>query len=133
MVFPIVFLLFCDLKIPKQGIKMQIFYLNGLCRLLKKWAPPFQVTFKCPPSPWGDNCHWRFVTWILGKSMKHENAHMFCKRAHELAHQCSIVLHCVHCEMFAVISFLGGGLRAIWHGNHAFYWHIDCYCVRTRR
>ena len=42
------FLLFCNLKIPKQGIKMQIFFLNGLWKL-KKWARPRQVTFKCPP------------------------------------------------------------------------------------
>ena len=32
LLFP---LLFCNLKIPKQGIKMQIFFLNGLWRLLK--------------------------------------------------------------------------------------------------
>ena len=28
-------LLFCNLKIPKQGIKMQIFFLNGLWTFLK--------------------------------------------------------------------------------------------------
>ena len=42
-------LLFCNLKIPKQGIKMQIFFLNGLWRLLKNGHLPRQVTFKCPP------------------------------------------------------------------------------------
>ena len=31
----IVFGIFCDLIFPKQGIKMQIFFLNGLWRHLK--------------------------------------------------------------------------------------------------
>ena len=41
-------LLFYNLKILKQGIKMQIFP-KRVAEILKKWAPPRQVTFKCPP------------------------------------------------------------------------------------
>ena len=48
LLFPYCFLLFCNLKIPKQGIKMQFFFLIGSWRL-KKWVPSRQVTFKCPP------------------------------------------------------------------------------------
>ena len=48
--FHIVFLLFCNLKILKQGIKMQ-FFPKRVVETLQKWAPPSQVTFKCPPSP----------------------------------------------------------------------------------
>ena len=58
-------LLFCNLKIPKQGIKMQIFFLNGLWRL-KKWAPPRQVTFKCPPRA----LHWDLLEIWLNSSAK---------------------------------------------------------------
>ena len=41
--FPILFLLFCNLKIPKQGIKMQIFSLNRLLRLLKNGHLPVNL------------------------------------------------------------------------------------------
>ena len=40
---PTVFLLFCDLKIPKQGIKMQIFFLNGFWRLSKNGHLPVKL------------------------------------------------------------------------------------------
>ena len=50
----IVFLLFCNLKIPKQGIKMQFFFLNGLWKLLKNGHLPVKLTFKCPPPPTGN-------------------------------------------------------------------------------
>ena len=43
IVFPIVFLLFCNLKIPKQGIKMQIFFPEQVVETLQKWAPPRPV------------------------------------------------------------------------------------------
>ena len=49
IVFPIVFLLFCDLKIPKQGIKMQFFFLNGLWRLLKNGHLPVKLHSSAPP------------------------------------------------------------------------------------
>ena len=41
--FPIVFYLI----IPKQGIEMQ-FFPEQVVEILKKWAPPRHVTFKCP-------------------------------------------------------------------------------------
>ena len=46
----VVFLLFCNLKIPKQGIKMQIFFLNGLWRLLKMGTSPSSY-IQVPPLP----------------------------------------------------------------------------------
>ena len=49
IVLPILFGIFCNLIIPKQGIEMQIFFPNGLWRFLKNWASPHQVTFKCSP------------------------------------------------------------------------------------
>ena len=48
IVLPIVFLLLCNLKIPKQGIKMQFFFLNGLWRLLKNGHPP-SIYIQVPP------------------------------------------------------------------------------------
>ena len=30
---------------------MQIFFPKRVVEILKKWAPPHQVTFKCPPPP----------------------------------------------------------------------------------
>ena len=48
IVFPIVFLLFCDLKIPKQGIKLQFFFLNGLWRLLKNGHLPVKLHSNAP-------------------------------------------------------------------------------------
>ena len=48
IVLPVVFVLFCNLKILKQGIELQIFP-NALWRFLKKGEPPRQVAFKCPP------------------------------------------------------------------------------------
>ena len=48
IVFPIVFLLFCNLKIPKQGIKMQVFSLNGLWRLLKNGHLPIKLHSSAP-------------------------------------------------------------------------------------
>ena len=47
-IFPIVFLLFCNLKIPKQGIKLQIFFLNGLWRLLKNSHLPVKLHSNAP-------------------------------------------------------------------------------------
>ena len=44
-VLPIVFLLFCNLKILKQGIEMQIFPKRVVEILKKKGEPPRQVTF----------------------------------------------------------------------------------------
>ena len=49
LLFPIVFLLFCDLKILKQGIKMQIFFLNRLWRLLKNGHLPVKLHSSAPP------------------------------------------------------------------------------------
>ena len=49
--FYLVFLLFCNLKIPKQGIKMQIFFLNGLWRLLKNGHLPVKLHSSAPPPP----------------------------------------------------------------------------------
>ena len=43
-------LLFCNLKIPKQGIKMQIFFPNGLWRLLKMDTSPSSY-IQVPPPP----------------------------------------------------------------------------------
>ena len=48
----IVFLLFCNLKIPKQGIKMQIFFLNRLWRLLKNGQLPIKLRSS---APWGNS------------------------------------------------------------------------------
>ena len=49
------FWIFSNLISPKQGIKMQIFFPNGFVETLKEWAPPHQVTFKCPtPPPLGE-------------------------------------------------------------------------------
>ena len=60
--FPNVFGIFCNLIIPKQGIEMQ-FFPERIVDILKKWSPPFQVTFKCPPplTSFSDvlyTCHW---------------------------------------------------------------------------
>ena len=49
LLFPIVFLLFCNLKIPKQDTKMQIFFLNGLWRLLKNGHLPVKLHSIAPP------------------------------------------------------------------------------------
>ena len=46
--FPYCFILFCNLKIPKQGIKMQIFFLNGLWRLLKNGHFPVKLHSSAP-------------------------------------------------------------------------------------
>ena len=48
IVFPIVFLLLYNLKIPKQGINMQIFFLNGLWRSLKNGHLPFKLHSSAP-------------------------------------------------------------------------------------
>ena len=53
-VFLSVSLLFCNLKISKQGIEIQFFFLERVVEILKNWAPPRQVTFKCLPPP-GEN------------------------------------------------------------------------------
>ena len=42
-------LLFCNLKIPKQGIKMQTFFLNGLWRLLKNGHLSVKLHSSAPP------------------------------------------------------------------------------------
>ena len=49
--FPYCLLLFCNLKIPKQGIKMQFFFLNGLFRLLKNGHLPVKLHSSAPPPP----------------------------------------------------------------------------------
>ena len=49
IVFPIVFLLFFNLKIPKQGNKMQFFFLNRLRRLLKMGTSPSSYIQVLPP------------------------------------------------------------------------------------
>ena len=51
--------MFSNLIIPKQGIEIQIFFLNRLC---KKWAPPRHVTFKCPP---GSGAGTEAETWDI--------------------------------------------------------------------
>ena len=48
IVLPVVFVLFCNLKILKQGIELQIFS-QRVVEILKKGEPPRQVAFKCPP------------------------------------------------------------------------------------
>ena len=54
----IVSLLFCNLKIPKQGIKMQFFFLNGLWRLLKNRHLPVKLHSSAPPprDGWQQRC-----------------------------------------------------------------------------
>ena len=42
-------LLFCNLKIPKQGVKMQIFFLNGFSRLLQNGHLPVKLHSSPPP------------------------------------------------------------------------------------
>ena len=49
IVFLIVFLLFYNLTIPKQGIKMQIFFLNGLWKLFKNRHLPVKLHSSVPP------------------------------------------------------------------------------------
>ena len=56
-------LLFCDLKIPKQGIKMQIFFLNGLWRLLKTGHLPVKLHSSAPPPP---PRLWSFCNYLIG-------------------------------------------------------------------
>ena len=54
--FPIVFennrlllsLLFCNLKIPKQGVEMQTFFLNGLWKFLKNGHLPVKLHSSAP-------------------------------------------------------------------------------------
>ena len=46
--FPIVFLLLCNPKIPKQGIEIQFFFLNRLWRFLKKLANPVKLHSSAP-------------------------------------------------------------------------------------
>ena len=50
IVFPVVFGIFCNLIILKQGIEMQIFP-KMVVEILKKWAPPRQVTFDIQVPP----------------------------------------------------------------------------------
>ena len=50
--FPIVLLLFCNLNIPKQGIEMQILFLNGLWRFLKNGHLPVKLHSRAPPPPY---------------------------------------------------------------------------------
>ena len=49
IVLSIVFLFFCNLKILKQGIEMQIFFLNGLWRFLKNGNLPVKLHSSDPP------------------------------------------------------------------------------------
>ena len=44
-------LLFCDLKIPKQVIEMQNFFLNRLSRFLKNGHLPIMLYLSAPPPP----------------------------------------------------------------------------------
>ena len=53
--YAIVFLLFCNLKILKQGIKMQIFFSNGLWRLLKNGHLPVKLYSSAPPGTFKKN------------------------------------------------------------------------------
>ena len=55
IVFPIIFLLFCDQKFRNRVSKC-IFFPEWVVETLKKWAPPRQVTFKCPPRGSGMKC-----------------------------------------------------------------------------
>ena len=48
LLFPYCFANFCNRIIPKQGIEMH-FFRKQVVEILKKWAPPRQVTFKPPP------------------------------------------------------------------------------------
>ena len=48
--FPIVFGIFCNLIISKQGIEMQFFFLNGLWRFLKMGTSPSSY-IQVPPPP----------------------------------------------------------------------------------
>ena len=44
-------LLFCNLEIPKQGIEMQLFFLNGLWKFLKNGHLPVKLHSSAPPGP----------------------------------------------------------------------------------
>ena len=46
--FPIVYVMFCNLIIPKQGIEMQILFLNGLWRFLKNGHLPDKLHSSAP-------------------------------------------------------------------------------------
>ena len=48
-------LLFCNLKIPKQGIEMQIFFMNGLWKFLQIGHLPVKLHSSAPPGVWSDN------------------------------------------------------------------------------
>ena len=47
--FPIVFGIFCNLIIPKQGIEMQIFFLKGFWRFLKNGHLPVKLHWSTSP------------------------------------------------------------------------------------
>ena len=49
--FPIVFGIFYNLIIPKQGIKMQMFFLNRLWRFLENLHLPVKLHSNAPPPP----------------------------------------------------------------------------------
>ena len=59
IVFPIVLLLFCNLKIPKQSIEMQVFFLNGLWRFLKNGHLPVKLHSSAPPGSKNYHTHHR--------------------------------------------------------------------------
>ena len=48
--FSLLLLDFCNLKIPQQGIEMQIFFLNGLWRFLKNGHLPVKLHSSAPPA-----------------------------------------------------------------------------------
>ena len=50
IVLPFVFLLFCNLKILKQGIEMQIFFPKRVVEILKKGVVEIQKKREASPS-----------------------------------------------------------------------------------
>ena len=63
--FPYCFPIVCNLKIPKQGIKMQIFFLNGFWRLLKSGHLPVKLHSSAPR---GKNLHSTIRLWAKPKA-----------------------------------------------------------------
>ena len=72
IVFPYCFLLFYNLKSPKQGIKMQISFLNGLWRSLKNGHLPVMLHSSAP----GNNGQKLFLRLLESKPMEQQ---LLCK------------------------------------------------------